>query len=216
MTTTQQLIDSLADQGKPVRGLMPFGRVLMLGLLGLLAYGFVGGCFLATRADLHLQWQRPLFVAEISGLLLLIITHFSALAQLRAPDGYQQAWPTYAAKASLALYAGVVMWQFVAPIHPDMAMPVGGHLQGMTCTICILSVAVLPMLCMVIFGRRGATTQPRALMFHTVVVATAVGCVLLRLEEPQDNPNHLLLWHTAPSLLLAMVGAWIGKKILKW
>lgn len=213
---TQQLIENLAQKIVPIRPMQPpYILALRLGVV-LLAYGCIIGWVLGLRPDLMVQFHRPFYLAEIILLAAVTISSFFAAIYLAFPDQYQYPGVTLLPLYSFALFAVLLLVQAFLPPDARMVFPASEGMQGMECTFCVASVAIIPSALMFIFLRKGATSSPPASGAYSVLAAAGLGCFMLRLSEANDSLIHLVLWHYLPIVLFAILGAFIGKILLKW
>lgn len=213
---TNDLIEKLAKEAKPAAPLRSAGYYAARLVLVLLAYGGVTQFFLHLRADLVSQLGRPAYSFEIA--LLATLTLISAIAAAAAmyPDVQRRAWLLNLPYIVFAALFSFVLFQLVAmPVDPRMVIPPpGGH--ELACTMCIASVSVIPSALVFFLIRRGATVHPLRAGSFAVLAATGIGCLTLRLSEANDSLAHLATWHYLPTLLFAILGAALGKWLLKW
>ncbi|MFZ4763086.1 MAG: NrsF family protein [Alphaproteobacteria bacterium] len=216
MPDTQDFISQLALNVKPTRLLpSPASLIWVLGAI-LLIYGVGMSWVLQWRGDLLAQLQRPFFIAELVVLFVAAIVNLVAAAYLCFPDQYQRSGFTKIALL-LALAAPViVLGQLFLPVDVRMILPVGEEVHKMECALCIAAVSALPSALLVGVLRRGASVKPNFSAFHSVIAATCVGCLSLRLAEANDSIPHLLLWHYVPTFLFAAIGGVLGKKLFAW
>lgn len=208
---TEQLIASLSGEvtqkralGKPAALGLRMGAVLAL-------YGLAAQWLLGFRPDLAVQFTHPLYVLEVLLLVAIMLTSYAAALLTMYPDQYQYRsllhWPT----RLVSLFAVLIVVQLgmsgpITVIHPE----------GIGCTLCIASVAILPSAALFILIRRGATTTPQLSGLYAALASCSVGCIVQRLSEHTDSMQHLAGWHYLPTLIFAGIGAWIGHKELKW
>lgn len=210
---TNELIESLGRDARPLRPRTP----LYLGarpLVLLLTYMAAAQFFLPLRADLAAQLARPAFLAEILGLILLITSSASSAVLMMFPDLHQKRWARSLPYGVFAALALLMLAQLALPGDARMALPHGGH--AMECALCISSVALVP--AALLFGliRTGSSVHPLRAGSFAVLAAAGIGCLTLRLSEVNDALPHLLTWHYLPTLLFALVGALLGKFLLRW
>lgn len=216
MNDTEQLITALAEEAKPVSPLAA-PRVLAVRLTGLLlVYALALGEVLGWREDLWLQLERPLYLAELTMLFLLVVTSITAAVYRAFPDLYQHPailhWPAYA----LVGFGALLLAQFLLPFDPAAAIGSGAETHGMECTLCIGAVAIIPSAAALWLLRRGASTYPLMSGAHALLAAAATGCLVLRLIEMNDIPAHLLAWHYLPTAGFSLLGGVLGRRLLQW
>lgn len=212
---TNALIAQLSREAQPKARLRSPAWFAPCLIAVLLVYGIAVQFHLHIRADIAVQFTRMMFVVEIALLALLTLT--SAIAGIYAmyPDVYQKSWLLRVPYAAFALLAVFILMQLIAmPADPRMVIPQAGI--GMECAICIASVALIPSGLMFWLMRKGASVHPLQAGSFAVLAASGIGCLTLRLSEANDSLMHLACWHYLPTLLFAVLGATIGKWVLKW
>lgn len=181
----------------------------------LAAYGIAVQYFLGLRSDLSMQLTRPWFDLEIFLLFALTLSSVIAAVIAMYPDAYQKPrWLNLPYVIFIALVV-LVISQLGMPFDARMVMPKPGA-NAMECALCIGSVAMLPSALLFGILRQGASVRPMQAGAFAVLASSAIGCLTLRLSESNDSLMHLASWHYLPTLIFAIVGALIGKWLLKW
>jgi hypothetical protein len=210
-------IDDLIADLTPISVMKPPSWYLARLAAVLLAYAALSVNWLGIRPDFAVQLARPEFVLELLLLLIIIITSVLAAVHLAYPDSYQRSWllrlPMLAGMAFVALLVALSLM----PVSETMVIPkTPPHMACLLCTACIGVLAIIPTALIMAIQRGGASVQPAQAGMYVVFAATALGCLMLRIEEQTDDIAHLVLWHYLPTLLFAAIGAWAGRKILRW
>lgn len=221
MTDTNNLIAQLAQDTKPAKpAFKPFNQVLvLLGILSLYAFG--AQLYLGLRPDLINRLTDFWFEAEITALWFLILTSAFASIAAMAPDAYQK---PIALKLPYIVFAALILilgYQLMT--NGELAShPLGSIMQkvidthGMECSICIALISMVPSAFVFALIKRGASVRPFMAGSFAVFTAAGIGCLTLRLAEPNDSLLHMVQWHYLPTLCLAIIGAYLGKWLLKW
>jgi hypothetical protein len=215
MTDINNLIHQLAQDTKPAKAALN-PRTLALQLVAVLAIYALGAQWaLGVRPDIILRLTEFWYEAELVLLLFLILT--SALAGITAmyPDKLQK--PAllklpYVVFGALLL---LILGQYFFMLPNGLSM-IGIETQGIACSICIAAVSIIPSALMFAFLRRGASIHPLQAGAFAVFTATGIGLLTLRIAEPNDVLLHMALWHYLPTFLFAVLGAALGKWLLKW
>ncbi|MBY0356316.1 MAG: DUF1109 domain-containing protein [Rickettsiales bacterium] len=216
MTQTTDVIARLSQEAQAVTP-MRTPRDWAVRLLFVLAiYGVVSQAMLGIRADLWIQFSRPLFSLEIILLALLILLNGFASMLSMYPDAYQKKHLLFWPLAILAMLLGLIACQFVLAQDIRMVIPAGELAHTKECAICVASLALIPSAFMFALLRKGAPVHLRQAGIFTVLAASGIGCLTLRLSEANDSIMHLALWHYIPTLLFAVLGAFCGRMLLRW
>ncbi len=215
---TNELINALSvDAGflashKPLKSPLYYIKIFT-GFL--LAYGILVQCYQNVRSDLRYELLRPEFLLEIVLLVVLILVSMRSAILSLYPDLYQKKgflnFPYY-------VFGGLLLSLSIeALISPSsQSYSSFGMLHEMECTICIASVSLLPSVLTFWMLRKGSTLDPMRAGSFAVLIATGIGCLTLRLSEENVTYLHLITWHYLPTFLFAMLGALLGKYVLKW
>ena len=210
---TEDLIKSLAaDAPKKSLG-TPLRSSLFLGAV-LLVYAIAAQCLPGMRADIGTQLLNPLFSIEIVLLVALVMAGTVSSILSMYPDAYQYA---FILKLPFIVFGALVFFMFSQLLFiPGMADR--GHLDmaGLVCTKCIAWITIIPAFIIFFILKRGASVRPWSAGFYAVVTSAGIGCLVIRLEEVNNSLSHMMMWHYLPTLCLALVGASLGRLILKW
>jgi len=76
--------------------------------------------------------------------------------------------------------------------------------------------AIVPAALIFALLRKGASVRPLRAGSFAVLAASGLGCLTLRLSEANDSLVHLVDWHYLPTLLFAVIGALVGRYLLRW
>jgi hypothetical protein len=215
MTDTEALIARLSSEAKtPMRPLSPvyWGTRLVI-VLGIYALG--AQLFLGFRPDLLVQLTRPGFAAEIALLVALLLSSTVASVLAMYPDACQKLRLMLLPYALFLIVALLIVVQMFVTTDVRMVLPASGA-HGLECALCIGSVALVPSAFIFALLRKGASVRQMQAGFLAVLSASAIGCLTLRLAEPNDSMLHLASWHYLPTLLYAVLGAAIAKRLLRW
>jgi hypothetical protein len=211
MDNIEQLVASLSKDAQAVK---PAPRPGLLGLkwIGVAAvYLIVSLTISGLRPDWALQLHKPWFDAEIVLLLgILVSTGFSA-AILSFPDLHQQGRTAFAPVWIFALFALVMLFSWLAD-NPPSPLPV----HSFECTISILLFSLLPSAGIFYAMRQFASTHLQLSGIVAVLFAFSTGALWLRLHEQTDSIIHLVEWHYLPMIAVALLGWWLGNRVLKW
>ena len=215
MTNTNELITHLAKDAAPSSPLASPRVLFARMLLVFMVYFAIALPVMGLREDITLQLSRSLFLAEIFTLAAISISALWALVHLAFPDQYQHRLALHAPLMTTAMFALLFAWEMTLPPEPHAFIPAELE-HHFICTLCIVGVAIIPSALMFWLTKQGATARPRLAGFYAMLAAASIGCLLMRLIEQNDDPLHLLTYHYAPTLAFAALGAWVGRRLLRW
>ena len=211
---TEQLIQQMVDEGaqKPLPHPM---YQTMLWLTGTFVYLGAFAAYNGLRADIGEKISDLFYVSEL--VLLLGIGISSALAALclSRPDAHQKPWIKYVP------FALIVPWMISACAGATDQITFANIFHSMTlgqfdCPWHIALFSVPPGIAIFLIVRLGATVQCCWAGSMATLSVTALGYMLMRLIEQNDNPAHLFVWHALPIMLMCLAGMMIGRFALKW
>ncbi|MBV5292931.1 MAG: DUF1109 family protein [Curvibacter lanceolatus] len=155
----------------------------------------------------------PLFVLEIISLILLLsCVMASTLAAY--PDAYQKPGWLRAPYALATLLALTCLLQLLT--EPLSRPQDATDIHGLSCSVAIAAVAILPSALVMHRLGRGAVVHPMQAGSLALRTGLALGCLVVRLHEVNDSMFHVLTWHYLPTALGAGLGVWLGRRILRW
>lgn len=215
MKKITNLINKLSSEAKPIRPMLKPGKRIGYLLLSFVLYGLVAQKFLGLRADLVAQFTRPLFVIEIVLMLSLLVTSTIAAVLNIYPDLYQKSFWLKAPYIIFGLILGLFIGQLFIPAS-NLAVIPAQIFHKIECARCIIFLAIIPAILIFIILKKGATIKPLQAGIFTTLATSSLGYLILRFSEANDSISHLLIWHYLPMLLFSILGAVIGKFLLKW
>jgi hypothetical protein len=211
---TEDLIQQLVSDGRPVRRLRPIAMRLA-GWVVLAAVSFGVVLFLmGVRRDLGGDLDRADFAFEAA---LLIVTAMSAAIGalvVSVPGAERSAavrWtPVIAAVATVLWAAGELVYAAAT------GAPTGRLTFAWHCVYKTTCIAAIPGFALFLMVRRAAPLRAAWAGLLAILATAAVGVLGANVICPNDRPLHMLLWHVAPLLVFAGGGAALGSWLLKW
>jgi hypothetical protein len=210
---TEDLIQQLANDLRPVRRLRPVAvRVAGWAVVALASLALVT-IFSGIRRELGDAVDRTDFAIEA---VLLTATALSAafgalLVSIPGADRLKYArWPIVAGSATVVWALGEVFFAAVT------GAPEGRMTFAWYCVYKAASVAAIPSVVLFLMIRRAAPLRAAHAGFLALLATAAVGAIGANFVCPYDRPLHMLLWHAAPVMLFAGVGAGLGAWLLRW
>lgn len=203
---TNDLIAALTQDLKPVKPLAaPPLRALTFtaaALLVVLALLFLGG----ARAG----WPMS---AGIEAALMTIAGISSAVAAfyLAVPDTRLRRMPKLLLALAVLIWAGLCLYAFTM-------MPAGALREepaALSCVIGLVAMSVVPVALGTLMVWRGSPVWRGMAGGAVWLSAASFGAAGMRFLCANDGLGHLLLWHFAPVLALAALGAYLGRFLLK-
>ena len=210
---TDDLIDALAQDAGPSHS--PRRRLALVGGLGALAALALVLCWLHMRHDLMdamhggMFWMKALYTG------LLGAAGYLAIERLSRPGGSgRRGWTLGLVVLAVFVVAGI--WQAI--VSPDIQAALH-MLRGHSWHSCSRNIMVLglPMLALGLAVVRGlAPTRPTLAGFATGLFSGGVAATVYGLHCPEHTFTFVALWYSLGVLLLASLGALIGRWALRW
>ena len=204
LPTSEQLINRLAGQLRPVRRLWPPSlRFVVIGLLQLVVLG-VAGFALGIRDDVASMLHGDRLVVELASILALA-TACAVMALLIAIPGREPARRVAIGAMGVAVLGLAISFAtFPAGDSTDF---VG---MGWPCAARTLAVAAVPWIVLVLAVRRGATLFPALAGMLTGTASLLFASASVRMSCPLDTAGHLLVWHLLPVILGVVASILVG------
>lgn len=146
--------------------------------------------------------------------LLLAATAGTLVLRLMRPEVRGGVWLLLLLAAPAVLVVAVLVELFVLP-------PAGWEMAtiGKNWWICLTSIPTLsiPLLIAALYSvRYGATTQPRIAGAVAGLFAGGLAATLYAAHCTDDSPLFVATWYTIAIAFVALVGALIGPRVLRW
>ncbi|KRB62086.1 hypothetical protein ASE04_19595 [Rhizobium sp. Root708] len=214
MAKTDDIIDRLVKDLEPVRK-GALHRLLMRALVS--GFALSSAIILlghGLRPDLSVALAQAAFWAKSAYPLLLSIVGVVALIKVARPGGR----PTGAALQVLVIYMlltilGLLQLNAAAPAeHIRLIMGISYWF----CPLIILAAGAPLMAATFLFLRRAAPTQPRLAGFVAGATAGSIGAWVYSWGCTENGLTFVALWYTLGILLCGLIGASLGKRLLRW
>jgi hypothetical protein len=210
---TDDLIRTLVLDHAPVRPWSGRALAVALAVGGLLA-AIMLAVELGLRPDIAEAARDPRFIMKFVDALALAASAFS-LAILLARPGAPIGWWWLALLAGPAvLAASVVAELLLVPASAWGARMIGENSRTCLTWIPLMSV---PVLAAALWALRGAApTRPAATGAVAGLLAGGIAAGLYAAHCPDDSPLFVATWYTLAIALVALAGALIGWRVLRW
>jgi hypothetical protein len=211
---TEDLIQRLADDARPVRPLRP----LALRVAGWTAVAVASLAavmlMMGVRRELGDNADRADFAFQA---LLLIVTALSAASGALVIAVPGAARSPLVRWLPVMLGAVCVTWAIGGVAYAAaIGAPTGRLTFAWHCVYKTTSVAAVPGFLLFVMLRRAAPMQAWWAGLLALLATSAVGVLGANIICPNDRPLHLLLWHMLPLVAFAGGGAALGAWLLRW
>lgn len=214
MKDTEALLRALSSDPVVARPMPSPPHQAALLLATCVLSGALAQWLLGLRPDLALRMVDFWYGAETCCLLLLMLSSLMASVLLMYPDSHQRRGFVRVPYGVFVLLAMVCIVQLLQ--QPSWHAQDATDVHGLTCSFSIAAVAAPPAMLVARLLARGAVVHPMQAGGIAVLVGSSLGCLIVRLHEAQDSMVHVVVWHYLPVVLMSVVGAWLGRHLLKW
>lgn len=211
MPNTEDIIEQLSQNLQPVTVASCPYNLSFKGFALTAVYIATVLAISGFREDLAIKLMHPLFFAEISILMVTITSCLLAAFFLSFPDVCQKKYVLAFPFVSFLLFSAILLIEY----WYDNAAA-GEVLHGAQCVFSIGIISFIPALLMFRAISKQATTYCCTAGAVTLLFASSIGIMILRLSEKVDSLEHIIGWHYLPLMGFGIVGMFLGKKILRW
>ncbi|HEY3947843.1 NrsF family protein [Phenylobacterium sp.] len=211
---TPELIELLAADTRSVSPAAAPRRLALAALAGAGVALALVIVWLQPRPDLARAASGGFFWIKAAYTAALATAGFLATERLGRP-GVSARSAALMALAVLALFETMAILQF-APMTDAARL---GAIQGVSWTVCsrhiVMVAAPMTLICLLVL-RRLAPTRPMAAGFAAGAFSGAVGATVYGLHCPEATFVFVGLWYTLGVLVSGLIGAVLGRFMLRW
>lgn len=210
---TGRLIDVLSADVQPVTR-APLGKtlawVIVIGAVAAVCamLATVGPRPRLDQAPVHFLAMKLLFtmgLAVIGGIVL-----FSAMY----PGRDMRRWSPYLLLPIVVVGCVGIVALAVRPTAAWGDMVLGT--DWAMCLVCIPLFATVPFALLIWALRKGAPTELARTGAIAGLVAGALGAAAYSLHCPDDSLPFIAIWYSGSIVLCALIGRWLGARLLRW
>jgi hypothetical protein len=211
---TDDLIARLSADLRPVRS-----GILWQLLIGALVVGGIVAAIamymmLGLREDIATAPTTMVFWTKSFYTFALAVLGFCATIVLARPDGRTR-WPWIAAIGLGVLLAiGAAMQLVMMPADQTMRLIVGQ--SSLVCPLYIIGLSLPVLAAVMLVLRRMAPARPTIAGFAAGLFAGGAGAWVYTFHCGENGMMFLMLWYTLGILVVAALGALIGRFALRW
>ncbi len=209
---TEHLIRAMSadtQRTRPVASVLPAAFLATALLCGAVLLALMG-----IRPDLADALTRLPTLLKPALPLALAVGGFGAVLRLSRPGESSGPWPV--------ILAAVPVAAILAMLAAGSALPaseIGTAMLGTTLAACLTAIPLvsLPVAAASLWVlRRGASTRPRLTGAAAGLMSAGAGAAMYSLHCTDDNPLFYGTWYTVAILLVTLVSAWAGSRLLRW
>ena len=214
MNKPDDLIESLVRDLKPVPAHALERRMAALVLPALGLSLLVMLVFLGFRTDMAHALSLPVFWIKSAYNALLAILAFIAVRRLSRPDGDAVGLFAGLGIVVAAMAAVAVVQLAVSPVETYRVLILGS--SALHCPFLILGFALPVLYANFFLLRKSAPFDPRLAGFVAGLAAGAAGAWVYSWFCTENGMPFVLLWYSLGILLVGLIGAFAGPRLLRW
>ena len=211
---TDDWIDALATGLEPVPAGQPARRLMGALALGTVLAVLAVALGYGVRPDLVDAMQHPVMWLKLGFPALLAAAAGVVLWRLSVPGRLPGALAWAWLPLTLAM-SGLGLWVLMRAEASQRNMLWMGQTWG-SCTLSIAAVSVPVLAALLLAVRTLAPTQLRWAGAMAGVLSGASGTLAYAIYCPEMAVPFLALWNTLAIALMALLGAWLGPRTLRW
>ncbi len=210
---TDQLIRTLAADN--AHRAPPVGMVLAIGLLAAAPLSIA--MFLLTlgvRPDVMTAMRNPFFDLKFAVTLALAIPAITVSLHLSRPEASLNGWAWLLALPVVLLVAGIA-GEMMLP----QRLPMLTRLVGNNSPVCVTAIPAMsmPLLAGALIGlRHGAPSRPALAGAVAGLLSAGLAATLYASHCTDDSPLFVATWYTIAAAIVTAVGAFAGRKVLRY
>jgi hypothetical protein len=209
---TEQLIQAISadtQRTSPVESVLPAVFLATALLCGAILLSLMG-----IRSDLAEALTNLRTILKPALPLALAVGGFGAVLRLSRPGESSGLWPII-----LAAVPAVVILAMLAAGSELPASEIGTAVIGTSLAACLTAIPLvsLPVAAATLWVlRRGASTRPRLTGAAAGLMSAGAGAALYSLHCTDDSPLFYGTWYTVAILIVTLISAWAGNRLLRW
>jgi hypothetical protein len=169
---------------------------------------------LGVRPDITNALHTWRFDAKLAVTLFCFVAALWATARLARPEADRRTALMALSFPLLALALGIG-WELVAsPAYTWSTRAIGSNSR--LCVTSIIALSIAPLTALLMALRTGAPRSPATAGAAAGLLAGGLAATLYAIHCPDDSPLFVALWYAPVVVVIALVGAVIGHRLLRW
>lgn len=210
---TERLIKALAADGGPPA--MPMGRAWMVAaLVSALVAALVFFLSIGLRADIAHAATTVRFLFKFVATFALFATALLALRAVACPGANSRD-----VLPMLLVAPGLLLLAVGAEMMAIPAEQIGPRWLGSNAALCLTSIPLIglgPLAAFLLALRHGASTRPSLAGAVAGLVAGGLAATFYAAHCTDDSPLFVATWYPLAIALLAVLGAILGRFVVRW
>jgi len=210
---TDELINALAADAKVAPAAIGLTVWLAAGIAAVLAAAMFFAV-LPLRSDIQDVIDEPRFLGKWIFTLSLFATALIVTVHLARPQGIPRSLLLLLLIAPAFLLMGIAGELMTLPPSQWVPTMIGVNSSG--CIVLIPLLSALPLGAIMLALRRGAPDRPALAGAVAGLAAAGIAATFYAMYCRDDSPLFLGLWYILATALVAIVGALVGSRVLRW
>ena len=211
---TDELIARLSADLKPVRRGLLWQLLVGALLVGAIVAAVMMYMMLGLRQDIATAPGTMMFWTKSSYTFAMAVFGGVATLALARPDGHAR-WPWLAA-FGLAVTLGILSFVQLAIMPPDQTMNLIVGSSSLLCPWYIVGLSLPVLAAVLLVMRRFAPASPTLAGLAAGLFAGGTGAWIYSFHCGENGMMFLTLWYTLGILIVAGLGALLGRFALRW
>jgi len=191
------------------------GRTLALALVaGTIIGAIVFAEMLGVRDDVGEAMRTVRFPFKFVVTIALAIAGLSLVSSLERPGANARAAARLLIIPAMLIGSAVLLELMVVPSSGWAPRMIGSN--AMICLSAIPTIAIAPLVTVLIAMRHAAPTAPARAGAAAGLLAAGVAATLYASHCTDDSPLFVVIWYSIAIALVAAAGAWLGPRVLRW
>lgn len=213
MRTTDQLINTLHEDMKPVKKLWPVGLQFVIWAGISFALTWLGFRMLGMEVHPEIVTDSTAITFEVIALAtLLVLSVLSALVLSRPDRGKSARWLPL---ITVGLWLTGLVWATITGPEFGSFGSLMEHIKSY-CFRRVVLLSIVPAAVLFILVRLGAPTKISWASVWSGMTGAAVGYFAVRVDCWYLEPFHVIFAHGLPIVLILAVSFLLGRKLLRW
>jgi hypothetical protein len=205
---TDKFIHLLAEKSAPVKPLAAPLRRIVPAFLGAFFCVAIGVALIGLRTDLdEAVWEFSFIAQALAAVGLAGLSAISAF--LMSVPGRSGPWVRTVPFVTVGIWLLVIVVEVLSGGESSR----GFHF---TCMRDIMVLAVIPGAYLFFMLKRAAPLDLERTGIFAALAAGSLGALGVQFICHEHRLIHMLLWHYLPVMGVGILGAWLGRRLLRW
>lgn len=212
---TDDLINQLGQKAKPIK---PLQSPLMRAMLWLFILGLcmmIGIVIVGLRHDFMDMIMHPIFILEMTSLLIAGICAVIATFQLSVPCEKVSpiTWALLGISSILLLSRMAICFIYSTP---ESLAAYANSTVGLPIITEALAMSIIPAAVLFWLIKKGAPVRSSLTAVAGLLALSSFAAMGCRSICPMNDPAYIIIWQGLPLMVLIVIGLLVGRSALRW